>query len=111
MIVDGHGSHLSAQFVRFCMTHDIDLLVLPPHTSHVLQPLDVGVFKELKKELSIAAEQRWARMPAGTAISKRDFIRDLAEARMTSMKQWAVEKGWEGAGVLTGTRLHPILCL
>ena len=38
-------------------------------------------------------------MPAGTAISKRDFIRDLAEAHLKSMKQWAVEKGWEGAGM------------
>jgi hypothetical protein len=47
----------------------------------------VSVFKEPKKELSATAEQQWARMPAGTAISKRDFIRDLAEARMTSMKQ------------------------
>jgi hypothetical protein len=57
LIVDCHGSHLSAQFVQFCMTHNIDLLVLPPHTSHVLQPLDVGVFEKLKKELSTAAEQ------------------------------------------------------
>jgi hypothetical protein len=45
-----------------------------------------NVFIELKKELSAAAEQRWARMPAGTAISKHDFI-NLAEVRITSMKQ------------------------
>jgi hypothetical protein len=38
-------------------------------------------------------------MPAGTAISKRDFIRDLAGAHLKSMKQWAVEKGWEGTGM------------
>ena len=69
MFVDGCGSHLSAQFLQYCMTHDIDLLVLPLHTLHVLQPLDVGVFKEVKKVLSTAAEQSWARMPAGSAIS------------------------------------------
>ena len=78
------------------MTHNIDPLVLPPHTLHVLQPLVVGIFKELKKELSTEAEQRWANMPAGTAISKRNFI---AEACMKSMKPSAVEKGWEGAGI------------
>jgi hypothetical protein len=99
LIVDGHSSHLSAQFVQFCMTHNLDPLVLPPHTLPVLQPLDVGVFKELKKELSTAAEQRWANMPAGTAISKRNVIRDLAEACIKSMKPSAVEKGWEGAGI------------
>jgi hypothetical protein len=71
----------------------------------------VGVFKELKKELSSAAEQRWAKMPAGFAISKRDFIGDLAEARIKSMKAWAVEKGWEGAGIWpsNGNKAAPYL--
>ena len=38
------------------MTHNINLLVLPPHTLHVLRPLDVGIFKELEKDLSASAE-------------------------------------------------------
>lgn len=34
------------------MDNGIDLLILPPHCSHVLQPLDVGVFSPLKRALA-----------------------------------------------------------
>ena len=43
LIVDGHGSHIRADFIAYCIDYDIDLLVMPPHCSHLLQPLDVGV--------------------------------------------------------------------
>jgi len=48
LLLDGHGSHLTARFVAFCIGKSIDLVVLPAHTSHLLQPLDVGVFSPLK---------------------------------------------------------------
>jgi len=48
LIVDGHGSHVKAKFIAFCITHAIDLMVLPSHTSHITQPLDVGIFGPLK---------------------------------------------------------------
>jgi len=35
------------------MEHMIDLLILLPHTSHMLQPLDVSVFLLLKHALAI----------------------------------------------------------
>lgn len=42
LIMDGHGSHITANVIAHCMEHAIDLLILPPHTSHILQPLDVA---------------------------------------------------------------------
>ncbi|KAM0703124.1 hypothetical protein Q7P35_009062 [Cladosporium inversicolor] len=44
-------------FIAFCLDRNIDLVVLPPHTSHVLQPLDVGVFSPLKRALSTEIEK------------------------------------------------------
>jgi hypothetical protein len=73
LILNGHGSHLSAWFCCYSHNHDIDLL-LPPHTSNVLQPLDVGVFKELKKVICQAAEDRWRLLAISDRLSKRDFI-------------------------------------
>jgi hypothetical protein len=35
LIIDGHLSHLTARFLRFCIIKDIDLALLPPHTSHI----------------------------------------------------------------------------
>jgi len=52
LVKDGHGSHITAKVIAHCMKHAIDLLILPPHTSHILQPLVVGVFSPLKRALT-----------------------------------------------------------
>ena len=52
LIIDGHSSHITTNVIAFCMQNAIDLLIMPPHCSHLLQPLDVGVFAPLKRVLS-----------------------------------------------------------
>jgi len=44
LIFDGHGSHLTKEFIEYCDNRKIIPFTLPPHTSHLLQPLDVVVF-------------------------------------------------------------------
>jgi hypothetical protein len=39
LILDGHGSHATPQFDLFCAEHYIITLCMPPHSSHLLQPL------------------------------------------------------------------------
>ncbi|XP_051157997.1 uncharacterized protein LOC127279600 [Leptopilina boulardi] len=48
LILDNHESHLTIEGLEFCKRNNIDILTLPPHTSHKLQPLDKGVFGPLK---------------------------------------------------------------
>lgn len=48
LIFDGHSSHISPQVVQLAVENNIELLCLPAHTSSILQPLDVGVFKTVK---------------------------------------------------------------
>jgi hypothetical protein len=52
LICDGHDSHITGKWVAHCMDNNIVLLILPPHSSHLTQPLDVGVFGSLKKHLA-----------------------------------------------------------
>ncbi|KAL2885150.1 hypothetical protein HOO65_080100 [Ceratocystis lukuohia] len=49
LIVDGHQSHHSADFERYCEENHIITLCMPAHSLHLLQPLDVGCFGPLKK--------------------------------------------------------------
>ena len=42
LIMDGHGSHMSIYLIELAQSSGVHILCLP---SHVLQPLDVGVFK------------------------------------------------------------------
>jgi hypothetical protein len=48
LILDNHVSHCTLAAVVFCRENHITLLSLPPHSSHKLQPLDVGFFGPLK---------------------------------------------------------------
>ena len=48
LIMDGHGSHATPEFDTKCKELNIIPLYLPPHSSHLLQPLDVGCFSPLK---------------------------------------------------------------
>ena len=44
LILDGHSSHESLAILENALANDIHILSLPPHTTHVLQPLDRAVF-------------------------------------------------------------------
>lgn len=37
------------QFLCYCLDNNIRVLCLPPHSTYLLQPLDVGVFSALQK--------------------------------------------------------------
>ena len=56
LICDGHDSHITAVWIEHCMRNNIVLMVLPPHSSHLTQPLDVGVFGPLKTLMASALE-------------------------------------------------------
>ena len=48
IILDGHKSHLTLEVIQKAKEHVVDMLSLPSHTSHALQPLDVICFKPFK---------------------------------------------------------------
>lgn len=57
VIHDGHKSHVSPSVIEWAKRHNIILLVLPAHTSHILQPLDVGCYGPLSRILSNASHK------------------------------------------------------
>lgn len=48
LIMDEAKSHTQSEFVRVCYSKNIPPFHLPPHTIHLLQPLDVVCFQPLK---------------------------------------------------------------
>lgn len=49
LVQDGHHSHISLDLIRRARENNVILLCLPPNTTHLLQPLDVGAFSPVKK--------------------------------------------------------------
>ncbi|KAI0992443.1 hypothetical protein K3495_g15742 [Podosphaera aphanis] len=72
LIFDGHGSHLTQSIIDFCWKAKICPL-LPPHLTHVLQPLDVGVFPILKHNFKRAVRREV--FLGATEIKKAEFFR------------------------------------
>ena len=79
LIVDGHLSHVSTKFFQFVREHKIVCLYLPAHSTHLLQPLDVGVFGPLKQnyKMLLAEKTRFTTY----SIDKADFISLIQKAR------------------------------
>ena len=49
LILDGHCSHYNLRFYEYTWENKIILLSYPGHSTHLLQPLDVGLFSLLQK--------------------------------------------------------------
>ena len=52
LICDGHGSHTTPEFLAHAIEHQILVVLLIPHSSHLAQPLDATIFGPLKRILS-----------------------------------------------------------
>ena len=80
LILDNHSSHLDYRAVTFAKDNGIVLLTLPPHCSHVLQPLDVTVFGPFKKAIGVSQNDWLFKNPGGrisikeiAALSRRPY--------------------------------------
>jgi hypothetical protein len=45
LILNWHGSHVTQKAIEQAQTLGLDMVILPSHTSHALQPLNVNYFK------------------------------------------------------------------
>ena len=72
LLVDNHESHLSVEAIRFCKANGIVLLSFPPHTTHRMQPLDVGIYGPFKTYIATAFND-WMLAHPGQAITIRNI--------------------------------------
>src|SRR5947199_5347512 len=79
LLLDGHNSHVTADFIQFAIDKRIILLCFPPHTTHLLQPLDVGVFGPYQHYYGRAVDN--AVRGGLTGINKAIFLQLLKTAR------------------------------
>ncbi|KAJ8942921.1 hypothetical protein NQ314_009896 [Rhamnusium bicolor] len=63
ILIDNHETHCSINAINYARNHGIHLLSFPPHTSHKLQPLDVGVYSSFKANCKTAFNNWMATNP------------------------------------------------
>jgi hypothetical protein len=98
LILDGHGSHSTPEFDLFCAEHLIITLCMPPHSSHLLQPLDVSCFAVLKRSYGRQIENL---IRVGVNyIDKSDFLPAYLIARTEALTSNTVRSGFAATGLV-----------
>jgi hypothetical protein len=98
LVLDGHESHLSVQFQEFCKAKEIITLCMPPHSSHILQPLDVGCFSPLKKAYGKQIENL-VRVRINH-ITKLEFLPAFKEAFKAAFTEQNIKSGFRATGLV-----------
>ena len=99
LILDGHGSHLTFEFIQYCITYRIILLRYPPHSTHSLQPLDVVMFKPLSSQYSAKLTTFIHKSMGLLNLKKGDFFGLFWAAWMASFKKETILKSFEACGI------------
>jgi hypothetical protein len=99
LILDGHGSHISMDFIECCDQNKILLAVFPPHSTHTLQPLDVCMFKPLSQAYSNELSAFLERSQGLPPIKKGDFSPLFWKAWVSSFKQSMIANSFRATGI------------
>jgi hypothetical protein len=99
LIVDGHGSHLLIDFIKYCEAHKILLAMFPPHSTHMLQPLNVVCFKSLSSNYSAKLTDHLFKTQGLLAVQKGDFFPLFWSAWESTFTTKLVLKAFEATGI------------
>ena len=108
ILIDGHSTHLSDALRAVCALRNTILMLLPAHSSHLLQPLDRVYFSKVK--------QSYAASTLGSKLSEtsRQILRVVC-AFEASRVRYLICTSWAMTGIVpivqnrevTGVRLAP----
>jgi hypothetical protein len=99
LIVDGHSSHVNMEFIWTCDRLKILLLILPPHSTHRLQPLDVGCFLPLSTCYSTEINRVLNASKGITCLTKRTFWSIFKPAWDKSISESNILSAWKKTGI------------
>jgi DDE superfamily endonuclease len=99
LVCDGHGSHVSIDFMWECYVNNIHLHFLPPHSLHATQPLDLTCFSPLKSRYRTKIAEL-ATLDNGAKVKKDRFLKCYIEAREECFIDRNIRSGWKAAGLV-----------
>ncbi|KAH9325368.1 hypothetical protein KI387_005546 [Taxus chinensis] len=98
LIFDGHGSHVALQTVEEANKLGIDLITLPAHTSHKLQPLDVSVFSPFKTYFR-AERSKWMAENKCADVKRNDIVELASRALKKAQTPSNIIAGFKRTGI------------
>ena len=99
ILYDGNKSHVCNPVVEWARENNIILFVLPPHCSHLLQPLDIGCFSPLKAKFNQEC-QLFMRQNPGRALTRYDICELACKAYIKGLCPVNLISAFKNAGIL-----------
>jgi len=106
LLFDGHRSHLTFEFVGFALQHPIRLLVFPPHSTHLLQPLDVGIFSPLQRIFGHEVDEWGQKEGPYARLHMGDFYPMHMSALTRPLTSSNILSAFRAPGISPMNRLH-----
>jgi hypothetical protein len=97
LLIDGHISHLSLDFIQYYKDVNIVPFCLPPHSTHHIQPLDRCLFSILKKAYSNKVDEYI--MKGITGITRTYFLEMYGQIRESVYTPEYIKKSFKAAGI------------
>jgi hypothetical protein len=99
LILDGHGSHVTTEFINYCDENRILLAIFPPHSTHSLQPLDVVMFSPLQRAYQ-KEQGEWQQKSSGLLnLTKGDFFPLFWSAYTSSFTEASILSAFRVTGI------------
>lgn len=99
LIGDNLGSHITVNVLQACEKNDIRFVLLPPNSTHMLQPLDVAYFAPLKRKWREVMEEWKVKNPG--VLPKTLFPAKLKDAvlRLGQHSNTNAQAGFKACGI------------
>ena len=98
IILDGHKSHVTLEVILKAKAHGIDVISLPSHTSHALQPLDLACFKPFKSAFR-GYRNKWMLENNATNVEKEILAYWIDMALKKALSTSNIKADFRGTGI------------
>jgi hypothetical protein len=97
LILDGHNSHEKLIMIDLAISHGIIIFCLPPHTTHKLQPLDVGIFGPFAREWVDRCSEITEEL--GEEMPRHDFVKEYMLVHNKTFKPSTICHAFKKCGI------------
>ena len=98
LLVDGSKTHLTMEGLQKMNTRGVEVVVFPPHLTHVIQLLDKAVFRAVKA-LFRKKKEHWKRKNHHRAPSLADFVQLWTGAYVDAVTPRNILSGFRSCGI------------
>lgn len=98
LLIDGHRSHLTLNVCRLCEAYDIILYSLLPNATHIIQPLDVSVFRTLKSGWKVTVDN-WKEKSDNKVLTRAKFPQLFESVVNEKATPKVIQNGFRKCGI------------